>query len=293
MPRRIVIPLANYLHSGGKRAIYVVLAIIFPLLIGVGCWLDGTWRMSSADKGFTQYYGFWAIFVTTPIVLILTSFLVDNFIASIQKPETYCANLTGEIRRRIDRLVTRHVQSLSLQSRSVWIFVFIAVVLIFWWVFNVTHTISPVPKQIFNHDVFDSSAHPFGFYLTRSYVLFMFLCVYCPAIFVALHVTASMVSILKLLCDDDILLINFFHPGNCGGTSPFGRINLLILGIYANFFLIIYAMYMTHGQAYLVITVSLIACSVLAVVQSVVAVYYIHKAIAQKKPHTSRQLRTA
>jgi hypothetical protein len=92
-----------------------------------------------------------------------------------------------------------------------------------------------------------------------------------------------MVSILKFLCDDDILLINLFHPDNCGGTSPFGRINLLILGVYGNFFLIIYAMYMTHRQAYLVITVSLIACSVLAILQSVFAVYYIHKAIAQKK----------
>jgi len=261
IPGFILATTANYLHSGAVRSVYVGIALIFPVLIAFGSWLDSTWRMSGTDKGFTQYYGFWAIFATTPVILVLTSYLFDYFSAVIQ----------------------RHIKSLSLGSRSAWILVFLIIILLYWWLFNINHTISPVPKQIFNHDVFDSSEHHFGFYITRAYVFFMFVFVYCPAIFIALHITASMISILKLLCDDDMLLINLFHPDNCGGTSSFGKINLLILSIYGIFFLIIYAMYMTHGQAYLAISVSLAACSILAVIQSVAAVYYIHKAVAQKK----------
>src|SRR5438270_1030915 len=249
IPGFILATTANYLHSGAVRSVYVGIALIFPVLIAFGSWLDSTWRMSGTDKGFTQYYGFWAIFATTPVILVLTSYLFDYFSAVIQRPETYCANLTPATRHRIDQLIERHIKSLSLGSRSAWILVFLIIILLYWWLFNINHTISPVPKQIFNHDVFDSSEHHFGFYITRAYVFFMFVFVYCPAIFIALHITASMISILKLLCDDDMLLINLFHPDNCGGTSSFGKINLLILSIYGIFFLIIYAMYMTHGQA--------------------------------------------
>jgi hypothetical protein len=107
--------------------------------------------------------------------------------------------------------------------------------------------------------------------------------VYSVAIFVALHVTASLISILKYLSRNNILRINLFHEDNCGGTSKFGNINLLILGIYANFFAVMYAMYMTHRTTYPAMIASLIACSVLAIAQSVVAVYHIHKTVAQKK----------
>jgi hypothetical protein len=42
-------------------------------------------------------------------------------------------------------------------------------------------------------------------------------------------------------------------------------------------------MYMTHRQTYFAMIVSLTACSFLAVTQSLIAVYYIHKAVSKKK----------
>jgi len=272
-----------FLQPRLQRTLYVLASLLFPVLIAVGSWLDGTWVMHGADKGFSQYYGFWAIFATTPLILLLTTQLFDAFTAVVRRPDRYCANLTDDASARVERLILRHTRSLSLHSGSAWILVFVTIVLLFWWVFNVIGTISPTPLKTFHHDVFDSSSHPFGFYATRCYLLMIFVFAYSPAVFLVLHVTASMISILKFLCRNNILYVNFFHADNCGGTSEFGDINLLILSIYGAFFAIISAQYLTHRETYFVMMVSLTACSLLAVAQSVAAVYYIHKAVAQKK----------
>ena len=237
--------------------------------------------MQDHGKGLSQHYGYWVIFVSTPVILFLTFYLMDAFLKAIRDIDVYSSDMTDEMRARLDRLVQRHIQSLSLQASSIWVFVFLVIILIFWWLFNVIKTISPI--ETYRHDVFDAYAHPFGFYTAKIYTLLVFTLVYSFAVFVALHITVSMISILKFLSRNDILRINLFHADNCGGTSKFGNINLMILGIYSNFFAIFYAMYLTHRQTYLAMIVGLLACSFLAIAQSVAAVYYIHKTVAKKK----------
>lgn len=253
----------------------------FPALIAIASWIDGTWKMQDSGKGLSQHYGYWAIFLATPVVLLLTLHLLDTFINSIQKIDNYCIDITGEMHSRVSKLVQRHIRSLSLRSRSDWILVFIMVVMLLWCLFNIITTISPI--ETYHHDVFDAFAHPFGFYTAKVYLILVYTLVYSVAIFVALHVTASMISILKFLYRNDILRINLFHADNCGGTSIFGNINLMILGIYASFFAVIYAMYMTHRQTYIALILALTGCSFLAIIQSVAAVYYIHKTVSKKK----------
>jgi hypothetical protein len=270
----------DFWHSRAYRRACLLISL-FPILIGIACWIDGTWRMADSGKGLSQHYGFWMIFLTTPVIVLLTTHLLDAFLKVIQKVDDYCVDMTDQMRGRVDKLVKRHTKSLLLRSRSAWVLGFVVLVLLFWWLFNIVKTISPF--ETYHHDVFDSYAHPFGFYVTKIYTLLVFTLVYAVAIFVALHVTASMISILKYLNRNNILRINLFHEDNCGGTSKFGNINLLILSIYANFFAVMCAMYMTHRTTYPAMIASLIACSVLAIAQSVVAVYYIHKTVAKKK----------
>jgi hypothetical protein len=283
LPRNILQKCASFLRSKPLRRTYFLVALAFPFLIALACWIDGTWTLPKAGKGFSQYYGFWTIFITTPIILVLTERLFDTFIASIQNWSVYCIDVSEETGSRIEKLTQKHVKSLCLQSPSAWVLVIMMVVAFYRWQINVVTTRWPIPLQTFNHDVFDSSAHLFGFYITRAYNFFTFVFVYAPAIFVVLHVTWSMVSILRYVCRDDVLRINFFHPDNCGGTSIFGNINLLILTIYINFFAVSYVMYITHGRAYQAIILSSLTCFVLVVSQSIGAVYYIHKAVRQKK----------
>ena len=237
--------------------------------------------MADPGKGLGQHYGYWAFFITTPIIVLLTTYLFNTFSTAIQHTDRYCIGLTDEMNVRLNRLVQRHLQSLSLDSRTVWILVLIVFVFFCWWIVNVINTISPIGT--YQHDVFDAYAHPYGFSLAKAYLLFVLAVVYSTAIFVALHVTISMFSILTFLCRNSVLSVNFFHPDNCGGTSQFGNINLIILSIYVNLFAVICANYLTHRHTYLVMTASFVACSALAVAQSLGAVYSIHRAVAQKK----------
>ena len=264
-----------------RHRLAAALYLCFPILIGAACIVDGTWTMASPAKGFSQHYGFWAIFVTTPAILLLTSRLLHQFVERISDIDAYCISMDANIRRTIGVLVERHVQSLRLRSRSATILVMLMLGLIFWCILNILNTITP--QNTYHHDVFDAYAHPYGFYVTKVYVFLVFAIVYAIALFVSLHVTISLISVMRFVRNHGVARVDFFHADNCGGMSRFGNVNLLILAIYLNFFIVIYAMYLTHRAAYLVMLASLIASSALAITQSVVAVYYIHKAIGEKK----------
>lgn len=253
---------------------------IFPVVIAVACWHDGTWHMDQG-RGFSQHYGYWAIFASAPLLTVLTAWLGKVFAATVRDVDGYCTNLTDETRAHLSRLVRRHLDSLGLRARSAWIFAFLVLVLLFWWLFNVVKTIMPIPT--YGHDVFDAYDHPLGFYAAKTYTLLLFSLVYSVAIFVALHVTVSLISILRFANQHDVLRINLFHADNCAGTSRFGNINLLVLGVYGQFFFVDYAMYLTHRRPYLALVASLTAACTLAITQSVVAVYSIHTAVARTK----------
>ena len=274
----------NPVRGGGhvsRRAVGLAVYLTFPILIAAACLFDHTFTMVDPAKGFTQHYGFWAIFATTPIILFMTSYLLYKFTNTICDVDEYCVDASAEVRRSVETLVRRHVESLGLRSRSVAILVMLVIGLLWWCILNVLNTTTPT--DTYRHDVFDSYAHPSGFVVTKVYVFIVFAAAYAVAIFVAVHVTLSMISIMKYLRINKIFRIDLFHADNCGGLSRFGNINLLIMGIYINFFIVIFAMYRTHQTTYPVMLFSLIGSSVLAFAQSVVAVYHIHLAVAARK----------
>jgi hypothetical protein len=254
---------------------------IAPFIIAIACVIDGTWKMHDPAKGFIQHYGFWAIFITTPIILFLSSHLLYEFTETISNTTAYCAEMTFDLRSQLERLVDRHVNSLALRSRSATILFMIVLGMLSWCILNVQETIDPT--HTYHHDVFDAYGHKAGFFATKTYVFIVFSVAYAIATFVAVHVTISLISVMKFLCSHDSIRVDFFHSDNCGGMSRFGNINLIILAIYTNFFVVIYAMYFTHRVAYPVMIASLIASTALTLGQSVVAVYYIHQAISKKK----------
>jgi len=264
-----------------RRTGALLASVVLPGIVTLASWMDGTFVMPAPAKGLGQHFGYWALFVTTPVVLWLTSHLLESFIRLIRNVDSYAVADVGGAAGGIERLVKRHELSLTLQSDSVWIFRFITLAMFAFCLLNVVQTVTPAAT--YHHDVFDAYAHPLGFYAAKLYVFVTFTGVYATALFVAMHVTATMVSMLRLLYREDALLINLFAPDNCGGTASFGRINLLILSIYSLFFSVIYAMYQTHRTTYFVMMGSLIGCSLLAICQSILAVFYIHKAVARAK----------
>lgn len=268
----------------GQRASVVLIAmlLVVPVLIAIGTVADGTWTLPAPGKGLSQHYGFWALFATGPTMVILTRRLLARFRTFIGSPDEYTVqDASAEVRQQLARLAARHVRSLSLDSRSIGLLGFVVFAYLAWWLINVAATWSP--ERVYGHDVFDAGAHPWGYYLTRGYLLLVFCGVYAPATFTILHVTFSLVTVLRFVTTRDVLAVDFFHRDNCAGTSRFGNLNLLVLGLYAHWYSVIFAMYLTHGRAYAVMVISLLSCSLLAVGQSTLAVRYIYQAVSAKR----------
>jgi hypothetical protein len=257
------------------------LALLLPLTVAGAALVDGSWSLPDDGKGLTQHYGFWAYFITTPVILALTWTLTDEFVRYIGNPSLYTVPPSSNDRQRLSSLVRIHVRSLRLQSWSKSIIAFAMMAMLLWWVVNVVETLRP--EGVYGHDVLDAYRHPAGFYLAHIYTLFVFVDVYAQAIFLVLHVTISLIAVLRYLNRFDLLRVDFFHQDKCGGVSEFGRLNLLVLAIYANWFIVIYAMYLTHRHSYLVMELSLLACSILATAQSIVGVFFVHKLVDRKR----------
>jgi hypothetical protein len=251
-----------------------------PFLIAWCCELDDTLELPIDGRGLSQHYGFWAIFITTPLILILSSVLLERFVAMVAHLDVYLVESGPDTKTQLDGLVDRLVNHVLLRSWSSTLLILLSLVFAGSAVHNVLMTTDPLVT--YGHDVFDASKHPHGFLATKIYVFLVFTIAWAIAIFLATSVTFSMVALLKFVTRHRILQINVFHSDNCGGTSRFGTLNLLVLALYTCLLTVPFAMFWTHRRTYLALDVSLFGCFLL-LVQNVLGVYYIQKLVAQKK----------
>jgi hypothetical protein len=263
-----------------RRVAAVVLFSAFPFLIAWCCGIDATLELPADGKGFLQHYGFWAIFITTPLILVLSATLIERFIDTITNLDVHYVGCDGETEASLNKLVQKMVSHISLRSLSSTILIPFITAFAGLATYNVVTTLDP--SVVYGHDVFDASQHPYGFIVTKVYVFLVFTVTWSIAIFLATSVTVSLVILLKFLTRHQILQINVFHSDNCGGTSRFGMVNLLVLALYVCLLSVPIAMFVTHKRTYLVMDLSVFGCFVL-LVQNVVGVYYIRRLIAQKK----------
>lgn len=278
--------LAGSPHSGhfwqSSRSVATLLSLAAPLLLLVATQGDGTFSMRGGAKGFSQHYGFWVIFITTPAIILLTGHLLDRFVEVLRRPEDYVSTGADATQiKQLHALVEAEVQSLCLRAKSRFILYFMVVVGLMYYILNVIKTYAPYGT--YGHDVFDSWSHPAGYLFTKAYLLPVFIAVYPIALFVAIHVTFSMVRVLRFLCKNDILQISFFHEDNCGGTSCFGDINALVMGMYALLISVLAGMFLTHERTYFVMQSGLVFCSVACILQSIWGVWAIHAFVRTKK----------
>lgn len=276
--------IAGIPHLSRRLAALAVFSA-FPFLVAWGCALDDTLELPLNSRGLLQHYGFWAIFVTTPLILILSSVLIERFIATVTDLDLHFVGSGADTKAALDGLVERMVNHISLRSRSSTLLILLSLVFATFGVHNVLMTTDP--SATYGHDVFDASRHPYGFIITKVYVFLVFTVTWSIAAFLATSVTLSMVMLLKFVTKHRILQINVFHSDNCGGTSRFGTLNLLVLALYACLLTVPVAMFLTHRHTYLAMNVSLFGCFLL-LVQNVVGVYYISSPRCSKKGRVYR-----
>jgi hypothetical protein len=274
---RFVVGDTNSAWWGGLR---VALATTVPaLLVVFAAWRDHTFFLPGADKGLLEHYGFITFFITTPIVAFLSWQILRHLVGLLGKLPAFV--LDRKVPQQLRRRVHRHWRSLALRSQTRWLLFLFALIGVYFTILNIRMTLHPT--DIYGSDVFDSSAHFSGFVAGKIYAVVLFVLVYPVSMFLCLHTTVTLVATLRLICKERVLRLDFFHPDNCGGVSEFGYINVLVMGIYACFGITIAAMLKTHDYRYNVQALPMVVLSVLTVVQSFLAVYYLSKSVRLKK----------
>lgn len=267
-----------------------IVAGIAPGLLVVSAVLDGTLRMNEADGvGLIQHYGFWVIFASTPLLILLAGHLLDVFHELMGDIDQYVSSSASRLEReQLGKLIGSEMKSLALNGRSRFILYFGVVVGLLYLQLNVAKTVFPV--STYGHDVFDSWSHRLGFFAAKIYLTPIFIAVYPFVIFIGSHITWSMTRVLRFLCDKGVLEINFFHQDRCGGTSRFGYINLQVMLANALLFSVLVGMFLTHQRTYFVTRSALLFCSVLAVLQSLIGVYSVHRFVKQRRDECARKI---
>jgi hypothetical protein len=257
----------------------IAVTLVIPSLVCLGAWVDGTWEMQGNARGLSRHYGFWVQCATTPAIILLSAGALSAFLRAIGSLERY--SISGVVPKDLRRLAGSHVISICLLGDSRFILYFAMLIGGMWTAVNIVETSNPTAT--YGNPVFDSPEHLYGFLTTKLFLVFNWALVYPITLFIVIHITWSMVLILRYMCSHRLLRIDFFHSDNCGGVSAFGTINLLIMGVYLNFFLVIASLALTHSARYSTLTLSALFASIIFVVQSFGAVYYIHRFVAIKK----------
>jgi len=252
---------------------------VLPALVVLGSFLDSSWYLATGAVGLFRHYGFWAWVLTSPAITLLVVCALVKFISLMQTIERY--SITNSVPRELEELIARHISSLSLQQRTRFVHILFVVIGLLFGVLNIRQTLDPVP--IYGNIVYDSLPYWRGFILSKIYLFGLWTVIYPAAIFISLHLTWSLIVILRHMCNHEILKIDFFNRDNCGGVSAFGAINALIMAIYACIFVVIIALHETHRHTYATLLLASISMFAIFALQSFGAVYYIHKFVSLKR----------
>lgn len=254
--------------------------LILPLFVIIGSYFDGTFYLSGDGRGLLEHYGVWAFFLTTPVLLVLTLYILSKFVNLINNIKDY--TLEKRIPRGLKVVINRCINSLSLNSKTKYILILFMIVGFFFSIVNIMQTLDP--KKTFGNDVFDAYPYIGGYITNKMFLGFLWTVIYPIIFYVILHVTFSMILIMRYMYNKKILHVDFFNKDNCAGITQLGVINTLIMLIYLNYSKILFWLFYTHkNNDYLTILLPAIGFTVLMFVQNFAGVYYIQKFVKSEK----------
>lgn len=214
-----------------------------------------------------------------PNNLFLTLKLYLKFTTLLHNLENFVTN--QKLSKDISLLRIYHLNSLSLESNSKYILILFMLIGFMFSLINIKQTIAPM--NIYGNDVYDSYKYFYGFLANKIHLTFIWTILYPIALFIIFHITFSMTKILQEISQNKLLHIDLFNEDGCGGVSIFGTINILIMSVYANIFLVIFALSNTHINDYNTLEIPLLFASIFFIIQSFMGIYYVHIYVASKR----------
>jgi len=252
---------------------------LFPVTNYLGALTDNTLFMANNGKGLFQHYGVWAFYITNPIIFLLILVILKRFYNIVSNVKNYLKD--KKIDKKINTLCIKNIDSIFLRNKNKYILYLMHIVGVMFSIVNIFQTIEPV--KIFGNDVFDSFPYFWGFLANKIHLSFVWSYLYPITFFIILHVTISIMIILKYIYKNNLLKLDVFSSDGCGGISEFGTLNMYIMLIYALLFSVMISLAITHTNNHFTLILPIIISSIVFIVQSFAGVYYVHKIVSEEK----------
>ncbi len=254
-------------------------SVVWLLLVFLASKIDGTTTLPGAGKGFLQHGGYAALHLASPVALSLALLALEYFAKLMGRLHDFVR--PGSSAECIEKRCAERLDILNLTSHWAWLLILFVTV----GALCSTVVLMQVrePQTTYGNDVFNACRYHFGYYTANSYLALTWTVVFPFTLFLVLQITVSLVMILNDARKAGALAVDLLHPDNCGGLSPFGNLNTLLMLYYMPPFLAMSALAATHARRYASLLIPAAALSLVFVVQSVVGVYAIHLAIRAEK----------
>jgi len=255
------------------------------LLVGASM-IDGTLRLANG-VGLLQHYGAWVVLVTDPLLLIATGYANYRFTYALAHLPT-CQ--TTQALNSVEQFLKPHVDRVAARGAYAYGYVACCVAAVLAWANNLYQTSNPVP--FYRHDVFDSSAHLFGFLVFKLCVFISWVIVYPIAGYLLITISLSTWMILHGGRLRNLICPAVTHPDNCYGMRNIGRLNISLLIPFALVYSVMASILMTHGRFYRSIDVPLTFVTALFLVESFAVIWPARRLLMDAKHSTLDELAT-
>ncbi len=193
--------------------------ILFCLGILLGSLLDGTLILSGENWGLLQHPTIWAFFFIQAIVPFSINFSLKRLFLFLKKNDLIDSDL--DLAKYIDVLKTYTTRSTNL-SRMCYYLLFCVGVICFAW----NSYQNQAPYKFVGFDFWDSINHPFGYWTTRLYKIYLWLFFLPALVHIQFSILMTVNKLLKEVKAGNRLRLKPYHQDGYGGV---GRIIKIVI----------------------------------------------------------------
>jgi hypothetical protein len=278
----------------GLSLLTVAAFLVFPLLALVCALIDGTLSLhtQTGGTGLLEHYGYWAQFVSCPVLVVLAFVLLKRTLRVLGRPlnphpdaepgTVRDGTLSGETQRELlDLLGCKGAAHKSL-------FVLMITIGLFALIVNIQNT--RTPESIYGADVWDSSQHMFGYISGRLFLGFEWLYVFPLIGYISLACWIAVQKVVRNVVQAGNLKFHPFATDKCGGFRPLGEAMSVLAYIAFPFAVIIVAHVYTHPLFYPTLWFGTVLFAVALIAILFLPFWQLHIAVRQSKRALSARI---
>lgn len=233
------------LFRGDRALIFILYGVVQGALLYIGAKIDNSLTLPGTGRGLLRHYGVWSIVVTDPLIILNVAIAHAMFRRAI-----FGIRFSSSAERK---LYIRNSANISLdllymKGYSAWAYRFLVCFGLLCWMNNIHQTMEP--GAFFGNDVFDQTAHPWGFIANKVNLFVSWVIIYPAAGFLLMFMclrTRVLLENAKILGG---LKGDLFHPDRCFGFANLAWLNISLLTPFIFSFLVMFFHSITHERIY-------------------------------------------